>query len=318
MTFNTYTADEIGLVAVKLADAGLVLGQNVARHTDNDFASGAAGKAYLKVPGALTARARSLRDKMTAVVFDEIAEDRVSVDLSTHLVSAVKIGDAELSLDVRDFSAQVLKPQVEAVVDGIETAIADVIADIEATDVSEDYDDETPTKIFTLGRRALRNRGVDVANDDLVAYVGGNVVDVLLDSGALDFSKTGDADALRKGSLGRIAGFQCVESGRIGADEVVFATKSGIFLATKAPAIPEGANFGAVVTAEGLTLRYLRDYSADYLVDRSVVSTFVGAGIAPLYDIVRDYDTGEATAEPVEGGAVVKFSTVALEGGTDA
>ncbi|WP_396658386.1 hypothetical protein [Microbacterium sp.] len=309
MAFNTYTADEIGLVAVKLADAGLALGQNVARYTDADFASGSGGKAYLKVPGALTARARTLRDKTTAVVFDEIAEDRVSVDLSTHLVSAVKVGDAELSLDVRDFSAQVLKPQVDAIVDGIETAIGDAIADVEATDVSDKYDDEAPAKLFTLGRRALRDRGIDVANEALVAYVGGNVVDALLDSGALDFSKTGDAEALRKGSIGRIAGFQCVESGRIDADQIVFATKTGIFLATMAPAIPEGANFGAVVREEGIAMRYLRDYSADYLVDRSVVSTFVGAGIAPLYDVQRDYDTGEAAVEEVDGGAVVKLDT---------
>ena len=309
MAYNTYTAAEIGAVAAKLADAGLVLGQNVARYSDKDFLPGHGGKAYLRIPGALTARSRALRDKTTSVTFDELAENRVSVDLSTHLVSGVILGDAELSLDLRDFAGQVLKPQVAAIVDGIETAIANVVDGVEATDVSATYDDAVPAALFTKGRRALRARGVDVANDKLVAYVGGNIVDALLDSGALDFAKTGDADALRKGSLGRIAGFSCVESGRIGDSEVVFSTASGIYLATKSPAIPEGVAFGSNVSAEGLTLRYMRDYSAEKLADRSVVSTFVGAGIAPLFEVTRDYSTGAATVAEVEGGAVVKFDT---------
>ncbi|MDI9890563.1 P22 phage major capsid protein family protein [Microbacterium sp. IEGM 1404] len=305
MAYNQYTAEEIGIVAVKGADKGLVLGQNVARYTDADFLPGHGGKAYLRIPGAVTARSRTLRDETTAVIFDKISENRVSVDLTTHLISAVAIGDAELTLDIRDFTAQVLKPQVTAVVDGIET----VIADIDATDATAGYDEAKPAALFTKGRRALRTRGVDVANEALVAYVGGNIVDALLDSGALDFARTGDADALRKGSLGRIAGFSCVESGRIGADEVVFATKSGIYLATKTPKVPEGASFGASVSDSGIALRYLRDYDAARLTDRSIVSTFVGAGISPLYDVTRNQTTGAATVAEVEGGAVVKLAT---------
>lgn len=308
MAYNQYTAEEIGIVAVKGADKGLVLGQNVARYTDADFLPGHGGKAYLRIPGAVTARSRSLRDKSTAMVFDQISENRVAVDLSTHLVSGVVIGDAELSLDIRDFTGQVLKPQVDAIVDGIENAIDEVIADVPATTVTG-YSAAKPVDLFVDGRRALRDRGIDVAKEALVAYVGGNVVDDLFKSGALAYDKTGDDGALRRADLGRIAGFACVESGRIGADEVVFATKSGIYLATKTPKVPEGASFGATVTDSGIALRYLRDYDATKLADRSIVSTFVGAGIAPLYDVTRDAAAGTATVSEVEGGAVVKLAT---------
>lgn len=310
MGLNTYTAEEIGAVALRLADTGLVLGANVARYTDGDYLSGHGGKAWLKIPGAVTARARGLRDETTAVTFDRINESRISIDLDTHLVSAVALGDAEYSLDLQSFSRQVLRPQVDSIVDGIEAKVANVLDGIDATDESAGYDEAKPSAIFTKGRRALRARGVDVANERLVAFVGGNVVDALLDSGSLDFAKTGDSDALRKGALGRIAGFECIETARgVGADEVVFATKSGVYLATKAPAIPEGANFGAVVSEQGLSLRYLRDYSAEHLRDRSVTSVFCGAGISPLYDVQRDQATGAATVTEVEGGAVVKLAT---------
>lgn len=309
MGYNNYTADEIGAVAVALADKGLVLGANVARYADGDFLPGHGGKAYLRVPGAVTARSRALRDTTTAVVFDRLSEDRISVDLNNHLLSGVVIGDAELSLDIRDFAKQVLAPQADAVVDGIETAVAKVIDEVNAEDMSADYLPGDPQKIFTRARRALRDRGVDLATERLLAFVGGNVVDALLDSGALDFSKTGDADALRSGTVGRVRGFETVESGRIGADEIVLTTASGIYLATSTPAIPDGVNFGSIVRDKGLALRYLRDYDPSTLQERSIVSTFVGAGIAPLYDVQRDATTGKTTVTSVAGGAVVKFAT---------
>jgi len=314
MTLNTYTATEIGQCAIAGIKYALAIGGHVARYTAADFLPGHGGKAYLRIPGALTARSRDLRDETTAVVFDKIAENRISVDLTKHLVSGVALGDAELTLDLKDFVKQVLLPQTDAIADGIEKVLADVLDGVTATDASDGYNEAAPAALFTKGRRALRDRGVDVANEKLVAFVGGNIVDALLDSGALDFSKTGDADALRQGTLGRIHGFTAVETSRgIGADEVVFTTASGIYLATAAPVVPEGANFGETVTKDGLTVRYLRDYDASTLRDRSVVSTFVGAGITPLYEVQRDYDTGEATVSDVEGGAVVKLTTAAPE-----
>ncbi|MDY0982687.1 P22 phage major capsid protein family protein [Microbacterium sp. CFBP9023] len=312
MAYNTYTPEQAGEVALAAISTSLDLARHVRRYTEADFAPGTGGKAYLRIPSALTARARSLRDTSTAVVFDELIERRTSVDLSTNLVSAVKIGDAELRLDITDFTKQVLRPQGESIADGIDNALAALLSGITASTDPTGYDAAKPTDLFVKGRRALRAKGVDVANSDLVAFVGGAVIDDLLLSGALDFAKTGDANALRSGSAGRIAGFEVAETSRgIEDDEIVFTTRTGLYVATVAPEVPNGVAFGTVTAKDGLSVRYLRDYDATHLTERSVASVFVGTGISPLYDVERDYDTHAATVTPVDGGAVVKVSTSA-------
>lgn len=307
--FINHTAAQLGEVARGLADTGLRLGQFVARFTDKDFRPGSGKTAYLAVPGAVTARSRALGDVTSSIVLDEIVEQTAPISLAAHYVSAVPLGDAELTLDLLDFGRQVLLPQADAIVDRIEKSIADAISGV--TPTAATYSADSPASIFIRGRRELRNRGVDVAVEPLVAFVGGNVVDDLLETETLSYAKTGDADALRKGSLGRLHGFELVESGVIGADEVVFTTRSGLYIATRSPIVPEGASFGAIVQKDGLSIRYLRDYDAMKLVDRSVVSTFGGAGISPLYDVTRDYATGATTVSEVPGGAVVKIDTAA-------
>lgn len=308
--FISHTATQLGEVAIGLANTGLRLGQYVARFTDKDFRPGGGKTAYLAVPGAVTARSRALDDVTSSIVLDEITEQSAPISLAAHYVSAVPLGDAELTLELQDYTRQVLLPQSDAIVDRIEKSIADAIGSI--TPTAATYSAEAPASIFIRGRRELRNRGVDVAVEPLVAFVGGNVVDDLLETDALSYAKTGEADALRKGSLGRLHGFELVESGAIGADEVVFTTRSGLYIATRSPIVPDGASFGAVIQKDGLSVRYLRDYDASKLVDRSVVSTFGGAGISPLYDVQRDYVTGETTVEAVPGGAVVKIDTSAV------
>ena len=312
MAFNLYTPEQAGEVTLGLISAKLDIARHVRRYTEADFAPGTGGKAYLRIPSALTARARSLRDNSTAVVFDELIEKRTSVDLSTNLVSAVKIGDAESRLDLTDFSKQVLRPQGESIADGIDNALAGLLTGITASTAPSGYDALKPADVFVKGRRALRARGVDVANSDLVAFVGGAVIDDLLLSGALNYDKTGDANALREGATGRIHGFEVVETSRgIAEDEIVFTTRTGIYVATVAPDVPNGVPFGHVTAKDGLAVRYIRDYDSTHLTERSVASVFVGTGISPLYDVERDYDTHAATVTAVEGGAVVKVSTSA-------
>jgi hypothetical protein len=307
--FVNHTPAQLGEVAIGLANSGFRLGQYVTRYTDKDFRAGGGRTAYLAVPGALTARSRALDDVTSSIVLDEITEQSSPVSLASHYYSAVPIGDAELTLEIQDFGRQVLAPQVDSIVDKVEKSIADAIAGVTPTGAT--YSSAAPSSAFVRGRRELRNRGVDVAVEPLVAFVGGNVVDDLLETESLSYAKTGSADALRKGSLGALHGFELVESGSIGADEIVFTTRSGLYIATRSPIVPEGASFGAIVQKDGLSMRYLRDYDATKLVDRSVVSTFGGAGISPLYDVTRNYETGETTIDAVPGGAVVKFDTAA-------
>jgi hypothetical protein len=316
--YNPYTAQQVTEVALALTKGAFRLASVVRRFGPNDFKEGRGDTVYLNVPGALTAYSRALDDVTHSIVLDSLTEAQEPVKLDVHAYSAVGLSEHDLTLGLQDFAKQVLVPQVDSVIDRIESSIETVLACI-TEDATIAYSAANPVALFTAGRRALRTKGIDVAEARLVALVGASVVDDLFASGALDFDKTGSADALRNGSLGRIRGFETLESGRVGDDEVVFMTKDALYLAHRAPIVPQGASFGQTVIGEGLSLRYLRDYDVTKTQDRSLVSTFVGAGVLPLYKVERTQDTGKqgdggyaagsATVTEVTGGAVAKVNT---------
>jgi hypothetical protein len=256
----------------------------------------------------------------TSIVLDSLTESQEPVKLNVHAYSAVGLSEYDLSLGLQDFSKQVLLPQVDAVVNKIETAIEVTLSGL-TEDTTIAYDPTDPVKVFSAGRRALSNKGIDVSSADLVAIVGANIVEDLFDSGALDFDKTGAADALRSGTIGRVRGFEAIESGRVGDDEVIFMTRTSLYLAHRAPAVPLGATYGETVIQDEISLRYLRDYDVTKTQDRSLVSTFVGVGVMPLYKVERTEDVGKqgdvgyvagsAVVTEVAGGAVVKVITTA-------
>lgn len=309
-TFNPYTPQEVGQIALGLVAGGTRLADLARRFGPDQYREGRGRYVYLTVPSALIARSRTLDDTTTAIVLDSINETQEPVELSTHAVSAVGLSEYDLSLGLQDFSTQVLLPQADAVADRLEATMEAALAAVPA-DESIAYSAADPVKTFTAARGALRARGIDPSTADLVAVVGAQVSDDLMDSGALDFGKTGSADALRDGALGRIRGFDAIESARVGESEVVFMTRDSLYVATRPPAVPQGASFGAIVTKDGLAVRYLRDYDAVHTQDRSIVSTFIGAGLLPYYRVERDYAAGTAEAVEVPGGTVVKVDTAA-------
>lgn len=306
-----YTAAEIAAVAVAMAEPDWHLFSTVSRYFEGDFAPGGGNKVLIPVPSAAIARDRDLDDVTTSIVMDSLTETNETATLATHAYSAIGLSEEDLSLNLKDFARQVLSPQMDAIVDRVEKAVADVLNGV-AEDTAITYNAASPVKAFTALRRALRARGVDTAaGEQMFAIVGSDVADDLLDSGALDFSQTGSADALRGGKIGNVRGFTVLESGRIGASEIVAYPKHGVYAAIKAPAVPDGASFGKRVTSNGFDLRYLRDYLADKTQDRSIVSTFLGAGVMPAYEITRDYTAKTAAVTEVTGGHVVRVDTAA-------
>lgn len=306
----------VGDVAIHLALDSLRLGEVAQRFDSSDFIAGRGDTVYLTVSGALAAHGRALDDVTNAIISERLSELREPVKLSTHAYSSVVLSDAELSLDIKDFGKQVLDPQAVAVAAKIERALADVIEGI-AVDPAVTFMRSEPVSFFTRGRAALRAKGIDVAGEPLVALVGSAVYDILLDSGALDADKLGgDASALTKGAVGNLRGFEIVEATSGDPGDVVFMTKRGsLYLANRAPEVPTGVT-GNKSTHEGFELRAIQDYDATVTAQRSVLSTFVGAGILPAYKATRtedvaiqgeaDFVAGSVTLSPIPGGATVK------------
>lgn len=314
MANDFYTPAQAATVAATLANEDAFFSALVSRNFANDLMAGGKGGApiAIKQPTTLIARERGIDDTTSNIVFDEIVESSTTLNLDrVHDYSAVPLSEADLTLNLTDFSAQVLKPQAEAIVDSLEHKLATKLLSIAVTSMGPgSYDPANPTAYFTRLRQTLRKNGV--AATGLNVAVGTEVYANLLDAKAIeDASQSGSTAALREAGVGKIRGFQIVESTRIPDTEILAFHRDAVTLATRAPVAPSGASFAATVAEKGFSLRYIRDYLADKTVERSLLSTFSGVAILPTYRITRDYETRAVTTEEIPNGGILHLDTAA-------
>src|SRR5690606_15209259 len=140
------------------------------------------------------------------ITMDELTETSVDVTLDTAAYSAVPITDEELTLDITDFGAQVAEPQIRAVAEAIENAVAaEMTGASYATTISVSGSDDIYDKLVDA-RVALNKANVPMTERRLV--VGSDFEGVLLKSDDLhQVDRSGSDSALRDATIGRIAGF---------------------------------------------------------------------------------------------------------------
>lgn len=308
-TSNQFAPNDVAAVAAAMVAEDAYLSALVSRNLEQDLLGGGGrGRTVnVRIPAALVARDRQINDKKSGIVVDELLEQTTSITLGTHAYSAVTLSEEDLHYKIDDFAARVLAPQTEAVADFVENAVVDALLS-EPVNTDVRWDAANPTPTFTAIRKILRQRGVPQTNLNLV--VGTDVYAALLDAKAIeDASQSGSTAALRDSNVGRIRGFQVVESTRIPDGDIIAFHRDAFTLAVRAPLVPQGAAFGATATGRGFPLRWLRDYDPRITSDLSVVSTFVGVAKMPLYKVERTYGTTPSVdVVQVPDGAAFRMS----------
>ena len=301
MANDFYTADQVANVALRLAEDDQFLSALVARDIVNPIQGGGLGTAVqLKVPNALVARDRDIDDKTTALIYDEISEDVITVTANKAAYKGIQLSDGDMSLHLKDFAAQVLVPQVDSVVDRIEKEVADKLAAIpETVDIA--WDPAKPLETFTAIRKALRKRGVP--SEGIQCVVGVDVYATLLDANVLtDVSQSASTAALREGQVGRLRGFNVVESTRIADGDIAAFHRDAFTLSVRPPA-PAAGQFAATLSGNGFGLRYTRGFDMSVAKHLSLVDTMFALTALPMYKITRDYTTKVATAVQLAAGS---------------
>jgi hypothetical protein len=245
------------------------------RDPQADFAGKQGDTVTVRLPARAKARKRTLRDHSTPITVDDLTETAVPVKLTDDVYHAAGITDEELTLDVADFGAQVLQPQVRAVAEGLEDQLvtamtAPAYATTLALGGTDAYD-------FAVDARTALNKAL-VPTTDRFLVLGADLEAKFLKHPKMsDVDRAGTDSALRDAFLGRIAGFESYLSLAIPADVGYAFHRTAYTLVTRAPVVPEGAVTGGTETYAGLSMRWLRDYDALYLRDRSILNSYVGA-----------------------------------------
>lgn len=250
----------------------------------------------MRIPARRTARKRTLRAG-TAIINDVSTEFSIPVTLDTDVYNGAPITDEELTLDITDFAVQVLNPQIRAVAEGLED---EAIGEIENATYRGDMSINPDWTEFKVGGRTdwylvaaraaklLDKQHVPLSERTLL--VGADVKEQIITDDRFTRADSIGADqaasALRERTLGRIAEFNVVGSTDIDDDAAYAYHRTAFVLATRAPAVPRGANAvslrtmgeagGAMGYWDGVSIRWLSDYDYTNTTDRSLVNAWVG------------------------------------------
>lgn len=297
---NAFNLDikQLATVAALFVGKDFNLANLISTDAASGFTRGQRATVRIPVPAAIPTRSKPINDKTTALVADELSEQFIEVTLEDHLYNLAILSEGDLSLNIADFSRQVLKPQTRAIAAKIEALVA---AELSATPAASGitYAAATPAKAFTAARRRLRDNGV-TGDSRLVAAVGSDVYADLLDA------PTGqgfDAD-------GKVRGFEVIESTRLDAQDLVAFVPQAFSLVVRAPEVPQGAAHGASLTtplvengSRSFAVRHVVDYDSNVAADRSLVSTFAAVQAMPLA-----VDQEDGTVDLIEHGGAVRIT----------
>jgi hypothetical protein len=274
---NTYLkAVKYAALAVGALDRQTVLPQVFVRYDGGNFVGAEDDTVTFKLPGVTQARDYEWRTRTNPIVLDKIGRTKISIKLDTHTYSAVPITDEELTLDLENFVSEILDPQLVAVIERLEGKVMAGLraAPFKTTNLAAAAADDPYKKALGF-KKVLDKQHTPKAGRKLV--VGANVAEWILSSESLQKMDSAAAQAAyREATLGRLAGFEIVESDRAGDNEFFAVHPSALVLANVAPANPDGATYSERRSYRGMGVRVLKDYDSNFARDRSLVSTFTG------------------------------------------
>lgn len=268
------TAKGISRTAIALLTRTMVLPMTATRVPGEEFAGSNGDTITIRVPVPSVARTQATPG--TQIFYDDVDETPVDVTLA-HLYHATQITDEELSLSIESFAEQVTLKQVSAVATRAEDQLAGVM-NVLPSEFGYAAGGTDIENIVLAAREALGE--ADVPSGQRWLSVSPQVATFLL---KLDkFSRvdaSGTDSALRDAILGRIYGFQVVESNALNNGSAVAYHQSGFVFGNRTPVTPRGAADSATATEGGVGLRQIFQYDPDVLSDASVISTFAGAAL---------------------------------------
>jgi P22 coat protein - gene protein 5 len=257
----------------------LLLPRLVQRVAFDDFVGIKNDTVNIRIPARLNAREYGWRnDRTDGIVTDDITELSIPVTLDKHPYLAVALTDEQLKMDIRDFGAQVLEPEIRGVAEKLESYIAAKLASANySKTVTYNANTGDFHKALISVRKELNKAFVPSAGR--VVVLGANVEESVLNEATFKkVDQSGSDSVLREAVIGRVAGFTVIGNvNSIDPDACYAFHQSAFGFANAAPLVPGGAAFGATLTSDGFAMRWIKDYDADHMRDRSVVDAFAGA-----------------------------------------
>lgn len=292
-------------VAQGLLKNKLVVSDTFARYSDDLFFGRDGDTISLRIEKPLPApREYALNNERIAPIEMDFMDDtKVDLEVSEkRIYSAVGVRE-----EVRDFRldgtwGRTIAAQTQSMSSGYEKAAQEVIEQAPFEYVKHvDYSDKAIKDAAALGQDALFNALSDARTaltkmtapgviQGGYALAGSAWANAFRKNQKLELAKTNNSSqAFADASLGVYAGFSIIESERVADDELLLYTGDAFLHWNAAPSFSASVKAGGTVNKDGLSMRWILDYDPNYLVDRSIFTSYTAFGYSK--DFVEALDT---------------------------
>lgn len=273
MANTILTPDIIAREALMVLRNNAVMANLVHRDYSSEFVAGVGDTITVRKPATFTAK-----EFVGEIEVQDATENSVTVKMDKHLDVSFAVTSKQMTLDIEDFSKQLLVPAMQAFlnkIDGYLLGLAKSVTN-SVTATEDARNDVVDARAFlTKGAAPLTDRNLVVGSD--------MEADLLKTDLFVSAEKVGDnGTALREASLGRKLGLDCYvdqNADTAGIEGVAFH-KNAFALVTRPLAAPSGAGKAAIVDYDGFGLRVVYDYDINNKTD--VVSIDMLCGVATL------------------------------------
>ena len=254
MANTILTPDIIAREALMVLRNNAVMAKLVHRDYSDEFVAGVGDTITIRKPATFEAK-----EFGGTIEVQDATEQGVAVKMDKHLDVSFAVTSKQLALDIKDFSAQLLVPAMQAFADKVDSYLLGLQSNItnRVTATGAAQDDVIDARAF------LTKSGAPLA-DRRYVYNTDTETKLLKTELFTSAEKVGDAGtALREASLGRKFGLDFYvdqNADAVSGLEGIAFHKNAFALVTRPLALPQGAAKAAIVNYDGFGLRVVYGY----------------------------------------------------------
>lgn len=274
------TPNIIAREALMVLRNNAVMANLVHRDYSNEFVSGVGNTVTIRKPAKFVAN--EFTDKISV---QDANEDGVDIKMDKHLDVSFAVTAQQLTMDIEDFSRQLLIPAMQAFADKVDKYL--LALEKEITSRVPHAEGAMAPADMVEARKYLTQNAVPMTERRFVC--GANAeADLLKNEMFVSAEKVGDeGTALREASLGRKYGMDVYVDQNIAKVDgdtpytpAIAFHKNAFALVTRPLALPQGAKQAAIVNYDGFGLRVVYDYDIETKTD--VISIDMLCGVKVL------------------------------------
>lgn len=283
MANTILTPDIIAREALMVLRNNAVMANLVHRDYSDEFVAGVGDTITIRKPATFEAK-----EYNGSINVQDATEGSVAVKMDKHLDVSFAVTAKQLTMDIEDFSKQLLVPAMQAFQDKIDAYLLGLNAEItnKVTATGSIKDDLVDARKFLTANAAP-------LTDRRFVYGTDAEADLLKTDLFVSAEKVGDeGTALREASLGRKFGMDFyVDQNADGIVEGMAFHKNAFALVTRPLALPNGAANAAIVNYDGFGLRVVYGYDMNTKTD--TISIDMLCGVKTLDEKLASVIVGE-------------------------